>query len=201
MTPSFFRKIGTNPAATLINSSRLSRWLLLTMGAGRSVSYLHRVRMVGKNSSSVPAFQIHRPVFMCWDVSSIPISSCSLTQPNFVSSRAAEKTTCSRSSTAEDLKLPTKHQGALGASHEARTRPARQRERSKNDRAELGPLRVLALGWREARTLPSSVGVEQNRAPNRDRHIWLEARYVDGLRAMRAPGESYSDVILRLAKG
>ena len=49
-------------------------------------------------------------------------------------------------------------------------------------------------------TLPSSVGVEQNRAPNGDYLIWLDPRFVDRLRAMRGPGESYSDVILRLAK-
>jgi hypothetical protein len=29
--------------------------------------------------------------------------------------------------------------------------------------------------------------------------IWLEARWVDKLSAIRSPGESYSDVILRLA--
>jgi hypothetical protein len=52
-----------------------------------------------------------------------------------------------------------------------------------------------------AATLPSSVGVEQNRAPNGDYFIRLDPRYVDRLRAMRGPGESYSDVILRLAKG
>jgi hypothetical protein len=50
-----------------------------------------------------------------------------------------------------------------------------------------------------AATLPSSVGYERIRAPNGDYFIWLEPRYVDRLRAMRAPGESYSDVILRLA--
>jgi len=52
-----------------------------------------------------------------------------------------------------------------------------------------------------AATLPSSVGVEQKRAANGDYHIWLEHRFVDRLRAMRGPGESYSDVILRLAGG
>jgi hypothetical protein len=50
-----------------------------------------------------------------------------------------------------------------------------------------------------AATLPSNVGVEQKRAPNGDFFIWLEPRFVDRLRAMRGPGESYSDVILRLA--
>jgi hypothetical protein len=45
-----------------------------------------------------------------------------------------------------------------------------------------------------AATLPSSVGVEQKRAPKGDYFIWLDPRYVDRLRAMRGPGESYSDV-------
>ena len=40
-----------------------------------------------------------------------------------------------------------------------------------------------------------------NRAPNGDYFIWLDPRYVDRLRALRGPGESYSDVILRLAGG
>jgi hypothetical protein len=31
--------------------------------------------------------------------------------------------------------------------------------------------------------------------------IWLEPRVLDRLKALRGPGESYSDVILRLAKG
>jgi hypothetical protein len=51
-----------------------------------------------------------------------------------------------------------------------------------------------------ADTLPSSVGVEENRAPNGDRYIWVDRRFVDRLAAMRKPGESYSDVILRLAE-
>ena len=34
--------------------------------------------------------------------------------------------------------------------------------------------------------------------PNGERFIWLEPRFVDCLAAMRGPGESYSDVILRL---
>ena len=50
-----------------------------------------------------------------------------------------------------------------------------------------------------AATLPSSVGVEAKRAPNGDRYVWLEPRFVDRLRALRGPVESYSDVILRLA--
>jgi hypothetical protein len=31
-----------------------------------------------------------------------------------------------------------------------------------------------------------------------ERLIWLERRFVDRLAAMRGPGESYSDVILRI---
>jgi hypothetical protein len=51
-----------------------------------------------------------------------------------------------------------------------------------------------------AATLPSSVGVEQKRAPNGDCFIWLDRAVVGRLCAMRGPGESYSDVILRLAE-
>lgn len=50
-----------------------------------------------------------------------------------------------------------------------------------------------------AATLPSNMGVEQNRAPNGDYFIWLDPKYVDRLRALRGPGESYSDVIMRQA--
>jgi hypothetical protein len=51
-----------------------------------------------------------------------------------------------------------------------------------------------------AATLPlGSVGYEP--APNAtgERLIWLEAAVVNRLTAMRGPGESYSDVILRIA--
>jgi hypothetical protein len=37
--------------------------------------------------------------------------------------------------------------------------------------------------------------------PAGGRHIWLEPRILDRLTALRGPGESYSDVTLRLAKG
>jgi hypothetical protein len=33
-----------------------------------------------------------------------------------------------------------------------------------------------------------------------ERYVWLAPNVVNRLRAMRGPGESYSDVILRLAK-
>jgi hypothetical protein len=52
-----------------------------------------------------------------------------------------------------------------------------------------------------AATLPGSVLFECEPNEKGERQIWLEPRYVDRLKAMRGPGESYSDVILRLAKG
>ena len=44
-----------------------------------------------------------------------------------------------------------------------------------------------------------SVGYEREPDAKGERWIWLEPRFVDRLRALRGPGESYSDVILRLA--
>ena len=53
-----------------------------------------------------------------------------------------------------------------------------------------------------AATLPfGSAGFEREPDAKGERQIWLEQRFVDRLCAMRGPGESYSDVILRLAKG
>ena len=49
---------------------------------------------------------------------------------------------------------------------------------------------TLALG---------SVGHEAEANERGERRIWLEAAMADRLGAMRAPGESYSDVILRIA--
>ena len=50
-----------------------------------------------------------------------------------------------------------------------------------------------------ARTLPlGSVGYENKTDEQGQRLIWLDPAMVDRLRAMRGPGESYSDVILRL---
>jgi hypothetical protein len=52
-----------------------------------------------------------------------------------------------------------------------------------------------------ARTLPlGSAGYEAAANERGERLIWLEAAMVDRIRAMRGPGESYSDVILRLAE-
>jgi hypothetical protein len=53
-----------------------------------------------------------------------------------------------------------------------------------------------------ADTLPfGSVGYENQINERGERLIWLEPNVVDRLRAMCGPGESYSDVILRLAVG
>src|ERR1700722_18124516 len=47
-----------------------------------------------------------------------------------------------------------------------------------------------------ARTLPlGSVGYESKVNEGGERLVWLEPSVVDRLRAMRGPGESYSDVI------
>jgi len=52
-----------------------------------------------------------------------------------------------------------------------------------------------------ASTMPlGSVAYESEPNPNGERMIWLEPRVLDRLKAMRGPGESYSDVILRLAE-
>ena len=51
-----------------------------------------------------------------------------------------------------------------------------------------------------ARTLPlGSMGYDPQLNEKGERLIWLEAAMVDRLGAMRGPGESYSDVILRIA--
>jgi hypothetical protein len=50
-----------------------------------------------------------------------------------------------------------------------------------------------------ARTLPlGSVGYENETTERGERLIRLDRAMVDRLRAMRGPGESYSDVVLRL---
>jgi hypothetical protein len=51
-----------------------------------------------------------------------------------------------------------------------------------------------------SRTLPlGSTDFERHPADDGQRLVWLEPHVVNKLRAMRGPGESYSDVILRLA--
>jgi hypothetical protein len=51
---------------------------------------------------------------------------------------------------------------------------------------------TLALG---------SVGYETERTEKGEVHIWLEERWINKLRHLRGEVESYSDVIVRLAKG
>lgn len=49
-------------------------------------------------------------------------------------------------------------------------------------------------------TLPlGSVAFEPEVDAKGERHIWLEPHVVNKLRLLRGPGESYSDVILKLA--
>jgi hypothetical protein len=43
-----------------------------------------------------------------------------------------------------------------------------------------------------------AVGYENQTNERRERYVWLPPNVVDRLRAQRRPGESYSDVILRL---
>ena len=51
-----------------------------------------------------------------------------------------------------------------------------------------------------ARTLPlGNISFENKTNEQGQRLIWLDRAMVDRLRAMRGPGESYSDVILRIA--
>ena len=47
-------------------------------------------------------------------------------------------------------------------------------------------------------TLPD--GAPRSIGPDGQMRIWLDRAVVDRLRALRGPGESYSDVILRVAK-
>ena len=52
-----------------------------------------------------------------------------------------------------------------------------------------------------ARSLPlGTVSFENKMTENGDRLVWLEPNVVDRLRSLRGKGESYSDVILRLAE-
>ena len=61
--------------------------------------------------------------------------------------------------------------------------------------------RNAAAGEAIAATLPlGSVGYEPQTNAKGERLVWLESAIVDRLAAMRGPGESYSDVILRLVE-
>ena len=53
-----------------------------------------------------------------------------------------------------------------------------------------------------ARTIPTPLGfVSYENASNEkgERNVWLDRKVAEHLRALRGPGESFSDVILRLA--
>jgi hypothetical protein len=52
-------------------------------------------------------------------------------------------------------------------------------------------IKASLLGTGDARPRPGPDGLVR---------IWLDRKFVDRLGQMRGPGESYSDVILRLAK-
>jgi hypothetical protein len=52
-----------------------------------------------------------------------------------------------------------------------------------------------------AKTLPGSVGFENKTNEKGEVYVWLAPSVVNRLKAMRAPGEGYSDVILKLAAG
>ena len=48
--------------------------------------------------------------------------------------------------------------------------------------------------------LPGNIGFEREPDDNGERLIWLEPHVVNRLRALRGPGETYSDVILKLVE-
>ena len=50
-----------------------------------------------------------------------------------------------------------------------------------------------------AKTLPGSVSFENKSNAKGERYVWLEPGVVARLRLLRERGESYSDVILRVA--
>jgi hypothetical protein len=53
-----------------------------------------------------------------------------------------------------------------------------------------------------AKTVPlGSVDYENKVNEKGERYVWLEPQVINRLRAMRGPGEGYSDVILRIASG
>jgi hypothetical protein len=61
-------------------------------------------------------------------------------------------------------------------------------------------IRISVTSAAFASTLPfGSTAFEPELGPKGERFIWLEPRFVDRLAAMSGPGESFSDVILRLA--
>jgi hypothetical protein len=64
-------------------------------------------------------------------------------------------------------------------------------------RIQISPVAFHAI----AGSLPGNVGFENKRALNGDWFIWLPHDAIAKLNHLRGPGESYSDVILRVAIG
>jgi hypothetical protein len=62
-------------------------------------------------------------------------------------------------------------------------------------RIQISPVAFHAI----AATLPGNVGFENKRALNGDWFIWLPHDVLAKFNHLRGPGESYSDVILRVA--
>ena len=54
---------------------------------------------------------------------------------------------------------------------------------------------------RSPRRCPGEPLASSGSAENGDVYIWLDPRVLAKLKALRGPGESYSDVIVRVAKG
>jgi hypothetical protein len=60
---------------------------------------------------------------------------------------------------------------------------------------------ITTAAFEAIAALPFGSAVFERDPDDKDEHqIWLARAVVDRLRAMRGPGESYSDVILRLAR-
>jgi hypothetical protein len=68
---------------------------------------------------------------------------------------------------------------------------------------EAAMIRMRSTRPRSTRSAPrsrSAACYEADANERGERHIWLETAMVDRLGAMRGPGQSYSDVILRLVE-
>jgi hypothetical protein len=63
------------------------------------------------------------------------------------------------------------------------------------------PLRITPAAYAViVATQPLTASLGERRTAKGDFYVCLEPKYVDQLRAARKPGESYSDVIVRLAE-
>jgi hypothetical protein len=98
--------------------------------------------------------------------------------------------------------------GCLGGLGRLQTyeRPGASVTRVRRNSARVAPFRgmiaiaITAEAYEAIKaTLPAAAA--RSVGPDGEMRIWLDHDVVDGLRALRRPGESYSGVILRLAKG